>query len=254
MSKLTALRRYGKWARDDYPHSGWQCAEVRDDGSTCEMCEVQKIVYVHLMTHELLPGVALECGLICAGHMRGDLEYARLREALYRWQLDARKNKTPAEKLRRKGWRGLHQPNGSHEWTLRDDRSKYAGPGFIVYVSDQDGWRYRARRDWWDWKDASGHIHGGPFESSVEAATAGIERVELLRADVQWMAADNKARAAELAAWKARDEAERLNFAIRELTKCSHTDLAEAVKSGSLTISDAFHEQRRRVAAREAAR
>jgi hypothetical protein len=254
MSMLTAMRHTGKWVRDDYPHSGWQCVEVRDDGSVCEMCEVQKIVYAHYMTHDKLPGVTLECGVVCAGHMRGGLEYARLREALYKWQLEARKNKTPIEKLRRKGWRGDHYRDGSHEWTLHDDGKKFAGPGFVVRVSDRDGWHYAVRRDWWSWGNTSGHIYGGPFGSSVEAATAGIERAELLRADPQWMAADHEVRAAELAVWKAREEAERLNFAIREMTKAGHSDLTEALQQGRIEIFEAFDEQRRRTAAREAVR
>jgi hypothetical protein len=246
MTKLTALRKTGKWGRDDYPQSGWQCVHINDHGAICEMCEVQKIVYVHVMVHEKLPGVRLDCGLVCAGHMRGDVAYAKLREGLFKWRYEASRNKTPIEKLRRKGWSGKHRSDGSHAWTLYDQAKAFSKGSFRVGVKDRDGWRFEVSRDWWDRRNESLPIHGGPFESGIEAALAGIEHAELLKADSEWMAADGAARAAHRAAFKAEHEAKLLDYAIREMTERGHVDLAEKLKCDGITISDAFSEQRRR--------
>ncbi len=218
------------------------------------MCEVQKITYNHVMVHEKLPGVVLDCGVVCAAYMTGNAEQERLREALYKWGQDHRREQTPVEKLRRKGWHGTHYTSGEHLWTLRDDGKKYHGPGFVVRVKDRDGWRYSVRREWWDWRDETKHINSEPFASDVEAALAGIERAELLRTDPQWMEADREAEAVHRAAWKAENEEKNLRDAVRLMSEhhgCS--DLAAAMEQGSITISHAFHEMRRRRDAKEAA-
>jgi hypothetical protein len=50
----------GKWSQAGVPHRGWSCVGVEDLGApeaTCEMCETQKIRYVHpvrLLIHCLL--------------------------------------------------------------------------------------------------------------------------------------------------------------------------------------------------------
>src|SRR5262249_17023418 len=49
-----------------------------EDHAICEMCEVQSIRYVHVMTHPLYPD--LRCGCVCAGHMEEDYAAARQRE------------------------------------------------------------------------------------------------------------------------------------------------------------------------------
>jgi hypothetical protein len=254
MSELKAPRKTGKWLRDNVPHSGWQCLEVRDEGTRCEMCEVQTITYNHVMVHELLPGIALDCGCVCAAYMTGNAEQERLREALYKWRLDHRRERTPVEKLRRKGWHGTHYTSGEHSWTLHDDGRKYYGPGFVVRVKDRDGWRYSVRREWWDWRDETKHVHGGPFASDVEAATAGIERAELLAADPQWMEADREAEAVHEAAAKVAREEKFLRDSMRLLVDGGHPDLAAALEQGSIKTFDAFQEMRRRRNTEEAAR
>src|SRR4051812_19975472 len=107
MSGLTALRKTGKWARTDFPHSGWRCIAVkeREGNAVCEMCELQQIATINVMVHDDVP-LGLNCGANCAGHMSGNPAYARLREALCKWRLKARREKPAIEKLRKKGWKG----------------------------------------------------------------------------------------------------------------------------------------------------
>jgi hypothetical protein len=74
----------GKWSQAGFPHRGWTCVEVEDNGQAgpiCEMCESRRIRYIHHMSH---PDVAtsLACGCVCAGYMEGDLAAARRRDAL----------------------------------------------------------------------------------------------------------------------------------------------------------------------------
>jgi hypothetical protein len=165
------------------PHSGWRCTGIDDDKRyTCEMCEVTEISYSHIMVHDALPGVELRCGYVCAAHMTGNAEQERLREVHYAWLAAVRANRTPIQKLKRKSWRGDHSVSGVHEWTMHvDDFCDW----FRVEVKNADGWRYSLRRHWW--VPAYGapvlYLHGGPFESDVEAAVAGISHAELLLAD-----------------------------------------------------------------------
>jgi hypothetical protein len=245
MTTLKAPRKTGKWLRNDFPHSGWQCLEVSDEGTVCEMCEVQTITYNHVMTHELLPGVALDCGCVCAAYMTGNAEQERLREVLYKWRQEHSRQRTPVEKLRRKGWRGSHFTSGEHEWTLYEGRYDQL---FVVRVKDRDGWRYAVRRGWWGWRDETKHIHSEPFASDVEAATAGIERAELLLADPQWMAADREAEAAQRAEWEAERKEKDLRSIIRSMNEYGFPDLAAALEQGSITVSEACHQRRERLA------
>src|SRR5258707_6869673 len=137
MTHLKAPRKPGNWLRDDVPHSGWQCLEVSDEGTVCQMCQVQTITYNHVMTHELLPGVALDCGCVCAAYMTGNAEQERLREALYKWRLDHRRERTPVEKLRRKSWRGTHFTSGTHEWGFWP-KGQMGSPFFAVRVENRE--------------------------------------------------------------------------------------------------------------------
>jgi hypothetical protein len=85
--------QHGKWRRADIPHSGWTWSsefggpvfdadEKRGDGlrrpdqwPVCEMCEKQRIIYVHVLEH---PDEfdALRVGIECAKHLTGDHERA----------------------------------------------------------------------------------------------------------------------------------------------------------------------------------
>jgi len=81
----------GHWKIPGVPHKGWTCVETRDvraddpttDLSTCEMCEVQKIRYVHRMQHSDTPQM-LDVGCVCAEKMEDDYATPRRREAAVR--------------------------------------------------------------------------------------------------------------------------------------------------------------------------
>lgn len=80
--QLVASKK-GKWSALGIPHKGWLCVDIEDLGEPqvlCEMCESQTIRYVHHMEHPLYP-TALAVGCVCAGHMEGDLNAARNRDA-----------------------------------------------------------------------------------------------------------------------------------------------------------------------------
>src|SRR4029450_130425 len=94
-------RKTGKWLRDDVPHTGWSCTEIKDGGDICEMCEVTRIAYRHIMVHDKYP-LPLECGCV-AGFMTEDPKSESLREFLYKWR--KLQQGTPIKKLRRKAWR-----------------------------------------------------------------------------------------------------------------------------------------------------
>lgn len=72
----------GKWAQVGVPHKGWTCVNVEDLGEPsqiCQMCEVMEIRYVQYMQHPSYPQI-LGCGLVCAGHMEGNLFRAENRD------------------------------------------------------------------------------------------------------------------------------------------------------------------------------
>lgn len=73
---------HGKWSLPGVPHKGWTCVDDEDLGrprAICEMCEEQKIRYVHYMTHPDFDGT-LAVGCICAGHMEENPQAAKARE------------------------------------------------------------------------------------------------------------------------------------------------------------------------------
>ncbi|UGX93377.1 hypothetical protein G6321_00048580 [Bradyrhizobium barranii subsp. barranii] len=245
MTTLNAPRKTGMWLRDDFPHSGWRCIEIADEGSVCAMCEVTKITYNHIMVHDSLPGVTLDCGYVCAAFMTGNAEQELLREALYKWQQGHRRQLTPIEKLRRKSWRGTHYTSGAHEWGFWP-KGQMCSPFLVVRVQNREGWRYSIKRPWWGW-DESEHIHSKlAFATDVEAALAGIECAELLVADPQWMEAEREANDAYHAMEQARRDAETLRYAIEEMNRTGNADLATALKQDSIEIFHAFNEMRRR--------
>lgn len=67
----------GKWGQPDFPKTDWVCVETTDLGepdAICEMCEYQRIRYVHHMRHPT--GRVLLTGCKCAGNMTGDMAAA----------------------------------------------------------------------------------------------------------------------------------------------------------------------------------
>lgn len=79
--QLVAQRR-GKWSEPGVPHKGWSCVDIEDLGEpnlTCEMCESQRIRYVHYMEHPSYPHT-LAVGCVCSGHMEENLAAAKERD------------------------------------------------------------------------------------------------------------------------------------------------------------------------------
>ena len=71
-------RDFGKFSREGVPKKGWTRVGSEDLGSLdaeCEMCEKQRIRYVHYMEHPGYPGV-LGVGKVCASHMEEDYKSA----------------------------------------------------------------------------------------------------------------------------------------------------------------------------------
>jgi hypothetical protein len=105
MVEFSSENLRGKWSQPGVPHTGWHCVgtkDLREQGveySVCQMCESQKIRFVHTMVHANYPG-ALDCGCDCAGHMEQDSKGAKLRDTQVRSRA-ARRQKFPD----RKGWK-----------------------------------------------------------------------------------------------------------------------------------------------------
>jgi len=72
---------YGKWAQAGVPKKGWTCTGEtvlpgRDE--TCQMCERERIRFVHHMSH---PNYGqLDCGCDCAARMEEDYTAATRRD------------------------------------------------------------------------------------------------------------------------------------------------------------------------------
>jgi hypothetical protein len=237
-------RKTGKWLRDDVPHTGWTCISVDDGGGLCEMCEVTRVVYTHRMVHERYPSF-LDCGCVCAGFMAEDPATERLREVLYKWQRKQLADRTPIEKLRRKGWRGSSWRKHDHVcgWT---NGGRFWDPwNFCVEISNTAaGWNYHLyephRTEILTSKEA--------FATDLLAAMAGIAHAEMLMSDPQWVAAHCEAQIEERASRKAEQENFDIKSAIRWARENGRDDLAADVKFRRLKPADVYwiiNEQRR---------
>jgi hypothetical protein len=101
----------GKWLDLDVPKRGWSCAGIDDlgkDRMTCEMCEVQRIRWVHYMEHPNHSQLMVGC--ICAGYMEENLDAARRREAGF---------KSRVAKEQRRMVREEQQRAAREEWLRR---------------------------------------------------------------------------------------------------------------------------------------
>jgi len=127
-------RATGKWSQAGVPHKGWSCLDIKDVGepsATCEMCETQKIRYVHTMTHPDYPD-QLGCGCDCAGRMEENYEGAKQREKILR---------NAAGRKRR--WL-------SRDWRVSSKGNPYLnsdGYNVVIYPSESNGsaqiWGFR---------------------------------------------------------------------------------------------------------------
>lgn len=72
-----------RWEREGIPQKGWKEIGVEDlresleygnpvEYEQCEMCEQEKIRYVHILQHPNFSG-ELRVGCICAEHMTDDI-------------------------------------------------------------------------------------------------------------------------------------------------------------------------------------
>jgi hypothetical protein len=243
--KLEAPRKTGKWLCDDIPHTGWICTEVKDGGSVCEMCEVTHIEYRHIMAHPRYP-FGLECGCVCAGYMVEDLATEQLRELLYRWRKLQLLNRTPIEKLRRKGWCSTRWRGGRWRgdnvhaghitgWHFGGRVQDSAIDNFTVEISNTDGWRFHL------YHRRAKFMESEPFATDLLAAMAGIEHAEMLMADQQWVASQCETIAEERATRKAEQLAHGIQWTARQARELKREDIAAAVEAGQLSIGDAWH-------------
>lgn len=89
------------WNDPNVPHKGWTCIEVidledySDDGEIkyeqCEMCNNERIRYVHIMTHPCFLG-QLHVGCVCAEKMTDDYLNPRDKEKILRNKASRRSN------------------------------------------------------------------------------------------------------------------------------------------------------------------
>ncbi len=114
----------GKWSEPGVPHRGWHVVDYYKSGEqdhVCEMCEKQRVMFVHVMRHEDYPD-DLKVGCVCAGHMEEDLDRARQREVRYRNKAKRR------DKWLSRRWRSSFTYGGEY---LRTD-----GLSISVYPND----------------------------------------------------------------------------------------------------------------------
>lgn len=126
----------GKWLDKDTPKKNWICVKVQDLGcvdATCQMCERERIRYVHTMTHEDYG--ELEVGCICAGHLSGDISLSKERQAkleqrlkrrenfpkLKNWKVSAKKNSYIVfQRGGKKYWVVVTRPGGKYSAMVED--------------------------------------------------------------------------------------------------------------------------------------
>lgn len=145
----------GKWSQKGFPHSGWRCVDIEDYsdlGPTCEMCESQKIRYIHYMQHRNVARL-LACGCVCAGNMEGDLAAARERDALM-----------IARAAKRKRWLGRKwkESKKGNDYIKADD--------YIVTVFYRDGhWNGHVRAEGGDFQKFSRRSYGTSDDAKLAA-------------------------------------------------------------------------------------
>jgi hypothetical protein len=243
----------GKWLRDDVPRSGWSCIEVTDDGGLCEMCEVTRIAYAHVMRHPHYP-LPLYCGCVCAGFMTENQAQELVREVLYIWRRSQLAKRTNIEEIRRRGWtritnvrHGRWRVNiipGVHEFAWRDKvpySATRARLDLKLRVESGDGWCYRL----FFHNARTPQPSSNPFPTAEAAALAGIEYAELLIADPIWQATDCEAQVERWAAWDleqaARDRENDASAARREGLE----DVAVRRERGEISRAEFLTEYRR---------
>jgi len=143
------------------PLEDWFCENVYDEEDapfTCELCDCDKVRYVHVMRNLNYLGT-ISVGCICAGVMEGDILAAQEREREARNRAQRRKNFVS------KGWTAL--ANGVQ---VRSYRGTVCKIMVSKYNKQQYGVLYQGR---WCW-----NYHQNPMNSFAQAATAAFYAYE----------------------------------------------------------------------------
>ena len=158
----------GHWDDPKFPKSGWICTDIydlyeEDDDATqiCEMCQSKEIRHVHVMDHRQT-GLILECGHICAGHMKGSTERAKHRERQVR-----------NRQARRKRWL-------TRKWNVSWKGNHYLrtrGYVITIYQHKSGAWKVAIRPNATD-KTTFGRKSFDTIESAKLAGLDGLEWME----------------------------------------------------------------------------
>ena len=143
------------------PLEDWFCENVYDEEDapfTCELCDCDKVRYVHVMRNLNYLGT-ISVGCICAGVMEGDILAAQEREREARNRAQRRKNFVS------KGWTAL--ANGVQ---VRSYHGTVCKIMVSKYNKQQYGVLYQGR---WCW-----NYHQNPINSFAQAATAAFYAYE----------------------------------------------------------------------------
>ena len=142
----------GYWDDPEVPQINWYLDHVIDLGypdGLCEMCQVQRIRYVHVMNHD--KHSQLRCGCICAGRMSGDPDK--------HLEVEARMRKKAARKV---AWAQLSS------WKLSRKGNLYIKKDGVLIV------RYQGHEGLWSFS-VNGERSDQWFDTVKEVADATFE-------------------------------------------------------------------------------
>lgn len=160
----------GRWNQAGVPHKGWTCVYIADlvkPAAICEMCEVQRIRYVHTMWHPAFDD-ELEVGCVCAGHMEGDCEAPREREGSLQ-RVAGRRSRWLCRK-----WRVSAKGNSC----LNVD-----GINIVVFQNETD-YRWRARIT--DRTTGNSEFSRRKYDSEDDAKLAAFDAMTFLQSKRGW--------------------------------------------------------------------
>lgn len=137
-----------RWSKEGIPHKGWTCVDVIDLGEgvfegetipyeSCEMCEQEKIRYVHILKHPNYSG-EIHVGCDCASKMTDDYISPSQRENDLRNRANRRRN------FMKQSWH-VKPETGNYVLRYKGDymtivKSRYGGFGVVFKGIRQ--WEY----------------------------------------------------------------------------------------------------------------
>jgi hypothetical protein len=158
------LKRLKDWGA---PLDRWTCVEIHDVADqdaevpeffTCELCDCQKVRFVHVMRHEnYFEDVSVGC--ICAGIMEGDILAAKERDNAMKNR--ARRKQRFLQRKWKQSWHGCY-------------RTKYRGTSVLIKRSEGNRDRFHVCADGidcWSYK-------GKPITNFLSAVHAAFEIVD----------------------------------------------------------------------------